>query len=143
MGPQGERGLDGANGRDGRDGADGLSCDTIALEREGRTRRVVMRQGDRRVVVGEWTEDMMLYRGVWTEDTTYEPGDTVTHQGSGWVALETTTARPDEFSPEGARSWQLAVKRGREGKQGPRGPQGEPGQNGRDLTQMDTTGRKW
>jgi len=52
------------------------------------------------------------YRGVWSEDETYEPDDFVTHQGSLWHTDCETRERPGvPGSP-----WQLAVKRGRDAR---------------------------
>lgn len=55
----------------------------------------------------------MKYCGVHDTTTVYHPGDVVTYAGSMWVARETIIgAAPGD----GARGWQLAVKRGRDAR---------------------------
>jgi hypothetical protein len=83
---------------------------------------------------------LMLYRGVYVAEKSYEAGDVTTWAGSMWVAKEATSTKPGD----GSTPWTLAVKAGREGKVGPSGPQGvkgEKGKDGRDLT--DLQGRTW
>jgi hypothetical protein len=80
-----------------------------------------------------------LYRGVWAEGRTYEPGDSVTWAGSEWHCLATTTTKPGE----GSKAWTLKVKRGRDGKDGQDGPSGPPGPAGKDWRQVyDDTRRR-
>jgi Collagen triple helix repeat (20 copies) len=146
VGRDGRDGLTGPPGRDGaagRDGLDGLGFDDMTLEHDGeRTFTWVWTQGDRRKT-SRVVLPVPLYRGVWEDGRLYARGDAVTHDGSAWIALTETTARPDEPADGQPRAWQLAIKRGREGKPGPRGLQGEPGRAGRDVTQLGSDGRKW
>jgi hypothetical protein len=58
-------------------------------------------------------EKAMTYRGAYTRAAGYAPGDTVTHDGSAWVAVRGIGA--DE-APGASSGWVLAVKRGRDGK---------------------------
>jgi len=84
----------------------------------------------------------MVYRGVWREGE-YAVGDTVTWDGSLWVARTATTAKPQGAADSG---WQLAAKRGRDGRDGARGERGEKGADGRagrDLTQMTPDGTRF
>jgi hypothetical protein len=53
-------------------------------------------------------------RGVWDATTTYQPGHGVTFRGSFWLAQRET--RGDQPGADQARSWRLAVKRGKDGK---------------------------
>lgn len=55
---------------------------------------------------------ILQYRGVWTSGTSYPAGSCVTWAGSSWIAKEPTSAKPGD----GATSWQLAIKAGRDGK---------------------------
>jgi integrin beta 3 len=156
-GADGLHGKDGAPGRDGKDGADGLhgkdgapgldgkdgTLDDLDISWVGeRTIRFARKDG---TILRDRTIPLVLYRGVWDAARTYEEGDQVTCQGSTWIAKETTTQRPDDDGP-GTRAWTLCSKRG---AVGPRGPEGKPGvagkdgAPGRDLTAMDSTGRKW
>lgn len=47
----------------------------------------------------------MVYRGVFQRAMSYEKGNMVTHQGSAWIALRDTDAKPGDGD-----AWQLAVK---------------------------------
>lgn len=55
----------------------------------------------------------MVFRGVFTEGS-YEAGDTVTWGGSVWIALRSTTDKPEPTS----KDWALAAKKGRDGIDG-------------------------
>lgn len=138
-GVPGEKGQDGKHGRDGQDG---LGFDDLVILHDG-ARNVTFRfvQGDR-IKETTVTFPVVLDQGVFKAGQAYQKGDGVTWAGSFWIAQAPTTDKPGD----GATAWRLAVKAGREGKAGPVGPAGRDGQDGRpgrDLTQMDTTGRKW
>jgi hypothetical protein len=93
-GRDGSDGADGKNGVDGRDGVDGV---------DGRG---------------------YTYRGTWNPRLSYAVNDTVTLDGSSYVAIaESSRREPDEFP----KFWALMAKRGERGKPGesivgPRGP---------------------
>jgi len=57
----------------------------------------------------------LKYLGVFDEGRGYSKGDVVTHRGGMWVALEANSVKPDEQGA-GPRSWQLAVKAGRDAR---------------------------
>lgn len=137
-------GKDGAPGRDGepgRDGKDGLDFGDLIVDFDGkRSFSIRAVRGEQQKDLGTFSLPVMLYCGIWREGS-YEAGDVVTHGGSTFVAIE-----PTDGKPEISRSWQLAVKRGRDGKngeKGERGPAGPAGKDGRDLTQMGPDGSKW
>lgn len=124
---------DGEKGADGRDG----SLEQLRLVKAGdRSFRFVFKNGDS-IEGGEFSLPFVLDRGVYDGEKSYEPGDGVTWNGSFWIAQVETTSRPG--TPEGAKAWRLAVKKGadgREGKQGaigPVGPRGEKGTDGRNA----------
>jgi hypothetical protein len=81
---------------------------------------------------GRFIVPAMIYRGVFQSSKTYEPGDTVTWDGSLWLAKKTTTAKPDQASQESQQAWALCAKRGRDGKPGPQGEKGLDGKPGKD-----------
>ncbi|MDT7536169.1 hypothetical protein OVY48_22495 [Sphingobium sp. SA2] len=54
----------------------------------------------------------MIYRGVFADGETYDPGNTATYGGSLWHCNEATKERPGDAS----KAWTLCVKRGRDGK---------------------------
>lgn len=53
----------------------------------------------------------LKYKNVW-KDGEYDAGDVVTFDGSMWVCLKLTKAKPGQYN----KDWQLCVKRGRNGK---------------------------
>jgi hypothetical protein len=72
---------------------------------------------DARILALEQRPAAPRYVGVHEDNRTYEAGDIVTLGGSMWIAKERTFAKPDEHT-DGARTWTLCVKRGREGRPG-------------------------
>ena len=82
----------------------------------------VAQEGDRKFVVTattssgastakEFTVPVMIYRGIYREQTTYDEGDTVTWAGSTWVCRRVTSDKPGQSD-----AWGLSVKKGRDGK---------------------------
>jgi hypothetical protein len=67
---------------------------------------------------------------VFEDGKTYHAQDEVTFGGHVWLAKMTTTAKPDEHTPDGKRAWLLVVRRGRDGKAGPEGKPGPQGPRG-------------
>ncbi len=160
-GAVGPRGADGPTGRDGRDGIEGPAGATGPKGKDGRDAVIkgafALKQIDERTFRFCWDDGspievfnldgtraksgdiyfpIPLYKDVFDGAKTYAACDSVTYGGSMWIAKTATSAKPGEGSPD----WTLAIKRGREGKEGKVGPEGKPG---RDLTSMDSTGRKW
>jgi integrin beta 3 len=115
---KGDPGRDGRDGKDGRDGAngkdgrDGVTADDIEIVQDCRTMTVKARATGR--VLGRLALPIPVYRGVFKEGETYEPGDMVTHGGSLWHANEQTKAKPGEGP------YTLCVKRGRDGRDAPK-----------------------
>jgi hypothetical protein len=56
---------------------------------------------------------VLIYRGVFKADKTYQAGDTVTWGGSLWHCDEPTADKPGEI---GSKGWTLAAKRGRDAR---------------------------
>ena len=48
----------------------------------------------------------MRYAGLWNATKSYQPGDLVTHNGSGWVAQINSTG----LKPGDGVGWKLAIK---------------------------------
>lgn len=113
-GRDGLPGRDGQPGKDGSpgvDGKDGLGFDDLDVQFDGeRSFTLRFAEGER---VKEFTfkAPFMLYRGVYQPGAEYERGDTITWDGSCWVALKDTSNKPGP-----GEDWQLAVKRGRNGR---------------------------
>ena len=101
QGPQGERGKDGFNVEDL----------TIESPDGGRTLEFTYRRPGRDPVTRTVKTFVQIYRGIWREGQ-FEHGDTVTRDGSLWVAMNDTATMPGTKDSD----WQLCAKRGRDGK---------------------------
>lgn len=124
-----------------KDGKDGFALTDFEVVLEGRTLTFAFKDAGGVVKTESVTATWPIYKGVWIEGD-YLAGDSVTHEGSTWIAHVDTATRPG--TP--GSNWQLAVKRGRDGKEGKAGKPGEagtPGRDGRDLTQLGPDGSKW
>lgn len=119
-----EKPKDGAPGKDGRDAFD-LEDIQIDLADDGRTLTLAWVRGEDRVE-RQLTLPHVIYRGVHQQGHQYQRGDSVTFQGSTWIAMRDTSSKP-----ESDESWRLAVKRGRDGKDGQKGDKGERGAPGK------------
>jgi hypothetical protein len=124
------------NGKDGKDGRDGFGFDDLMLEHDGTDFYLVFKRQDE---IKRFLLPVTRHIGVWREGE-YRIGSQVTYDGSQFIALKDTNAKPAN-SPD----WQMCVRKGRDGKQGERGPPGKdgmPGRDGRDLTQLAFDGSK-
>lgn len=94
-----------------KNGQDGFGFDDLSVEPLGERGFVL------KFVQGERTKEfsfdfpVVLDRGVFKADGTYERGDAVTWGGSLWIAQRSTSSKPGDGD-----DWRLAVKRGRDGK---------------------------
>ena len=134
--------MPGEKGLDGRDGKDGLGFDDLEVLHDGERGFTFRLAKDGREKTFRFSIPATIYRGVFDGRKAYARGDQVTAHGSMWTAMADTTEVPGD----GATSWVLSAKRGRDGKPGPQGQKGldgKDGRPGRDLTQMDPEGRKW
>ena len=105
-------GKDGEPGKPGRDGFNLEDFDAAVMD-DGRTVLLSFDRGDLSYKV-ELGFPVMLYKGVFKDGQTYECGDTVTWAGSLWHCDAPTGDKPGE----GAKSWTLCAKKGRDGKDG-------------------------
>jgi len=105
-------GQDGKDGQDGAPGPAGLGFEDldVSLDEDGRTLALKFERGGLAEVF-ELELPVLVYRGVYSPEAVYRPGDCVTFGGSAWVCNRLTPTRPGEGD-----GWQLAVKRGRDGK---------------------------
>lgn len=98
------------DGKDGADGRDGLGFDdTEVYLHEDKGYILRLAQGDR---VKEQPIAIPVDRGVYKPGKSYHAGAIVTAQGALWMAQKDTAERPGD----GATSWRLAVKKGRDGR---------------------------
>jgi integrin beta 3 len=131
--------IPGPMGPAGRDGVDGVGFDDLRVDHDGeRTFTITAVRGAVVKSLGTFTVPVPLYREVWIDGRTYEPGDSVTWAGSEWHCRTTTTTKPGD----GSKAWTLKVKRGRDGKDGKDGSSGPPGPAGRDWQQVYDDTRK-
>jgi hypothetical protein len=130
----------GPPGPPGRDGVDGVGFDDLGVvQRDDRSFTITATHGDTVKEIGTARVALDIYRGVWADGHTYEPGDGVTWAGSEWHCHTTTATKPGD----GSKAWTLKVKRGRDGKDGKDGPPGPAGPAGRDWQQVyDDTRRR-
>ena len=103
-GPQGEQGLAGPQGPQGNPGLQGL-------------------QG----VQGDQGPPGLLWKGVWSDITTYDAGDAVSFDGSSYVSLASNSNLEPTSNPD---HWDYLAQMGDQGVPGPRGEQGDPGPQG-------------
>jgi hypothetical protein len=103
---------DGENGKDGRDGAD---FTTVEIDYDGERSITIRGHG------AEITKRLPipLDRGYWREGMAAEKGDIVTHDGTAWLALRDTKAKPALSEKD---DWRIFARRGRDGERGPAGP---------------------
>ena len=124
---------------------DGVA-DVDHLQADERTLAIVTTRTSGATTRAELRSPTMIYREIYRDETAYEPGDTVTWDGSLWHCQRACKGeRPNAPGADGDRAWRLVAKRGRDGrdgKDGAPGPQGIEGRPGRDLTQLGFDGRK-
>lgn len=101
------------------EGMDGWECivdgvSAIEVSFHGRTGFVSVEKASGKPDLHPFALPAMIYRGVFKEGDEYAQGDTVTWGGSLWFCNEPTSDKPID----GAKSWQLAAKRGRDGRDG-------------------------
>lgn len=89
---------------------EGLAAIVVTQKAE-RTFVVACQMTSGRQVLSEFSVPVVIERGVWKADRTYEIGDGVTWDGSYWIAQKATGEKPGTSD-----SWRLAVKRGRDGR---------------------------
>lgn len=131
-GVPGEKGADGVHGKDGSDGTpgrDGTLEQLHAVYDGERTVTFCFKDGTPIEGGRIYFAGVPIYRELFVEGRSYDPGDVVTWANQMWIAREVTAAKPDELAGDGARTWRLCVRRGRDGKAGAKG---EPGDRGKD-----------
>lgn len=98
-------------GKDGEPGKDGADFSKAELDWEGERTLVIRGAG------GEIrkTLPVPLDAGYWREGMACEKGDIVTHDGSAWIALIPTKAKP---SHDAKAEWRLFARKGRDGRDG-------------------------
>src|SRR5690554_3992689 len=100
-------------GKDGKDGKDGSDLSDIDIDYDGeRTISIKANNGE---VAKRYRMPIVIDKGYWRDGCVAEKGDSYTHDGSLWIALKDTTARPSSQAKE---DWRLAARKGRDGKAG-------------------------
>jgi hypothetical protein len=83
------------------------------IQSDERTINIVVTKSDGEKVDNIIKFPAMIYRGIWREGL-FEKGDTVTWNGSLWIAEKDTNIKPGEKDS----GWRLSVKKGQDGKGG-------------------------
>jgi hypothetical protein len=120
IGPEGKSlpgppGRDGLPGIPGRDGKDGLGLEHFDIQYDGNKTFIFTYGAGDRLERKSFMIPVNVWRGIWKAGA-YLHGDTVTWNGSLWIAQRDTEKKPAGF--DGNDDWILAVKRGRDGKAG-------------------------
>ena len=109
--------------------------DEIAIEQGEDPREIglAVKTTDGKVALKTIRIPMVLDKGVYRATTVYEKGDSVTWDGSTWIAL---VDHPEDKPGVTMGQWRMSTRKGTNGKDGvpgDRGEQGLPGKNGRDY----------
>lgn len=109
----------GRDGKDGEKGADGRDLSDVEIDYDGhRTVTIKAKSGE---VAKAYKLAVPMDAGYYRDGMECEKGDVVTHNGSAWIALRDTKAKP---CAENKDDWRLFARKGRDGIDG---------KNGRDL----------
>lgn len=98
----------------GRDGKDGADFSGVEFDYDGERTITIKGRG------GEITKrvPVPLDRGYWREGMACEKGDIVTENGTAWIALRDTKAKP---ALENKEDWRIFARKGRDGRDGKNG----------------------
>ena len=113
-------GKDGSNGTDGKDG---LSLESFDLEYISDSHEVCVKavcQG--RVKEIRYPAGGIRPAGYWREGTKAKSGEAWVHDGSLWIAIKDTQAKP----LTGINDWIIAARKGRDGERGQKGMDATP-----------------
>lgn len=102
-------------GKDGERGRDGTDFEGAELDYDGE-RGLVLRAKDGTERVKRLP--IPMNKGYWRESMSCAKADIVTHNGTAWIALKDTTAKP---CIENSDDWQLFARKGRDGVDGKSG----------------------
>jgi hypothetical protein len=98
-------------------GRDGLGFEDVDFEYDGeRTVTAKFVRGGAELKRIPWRFPVIIDRGYWKLGFKAEKGDAVTHDGTLWIALRDTGAKP---STEAKDDWRIGVRKGRDGNPPP------------------------
>lgn len=110
-------------GRNGADGKDGLSLDGFELEYLPESHEIAMKAtAAGRVKELRYPAGGIRPAGYWREGTKAQAGEAWVHDGSLWIAIKSTGAKP----MTGLDDWIIAARKGRDGERGAKGIDGSP-----------------
>jgi integrin beta 3 len=108
----GKDGINGISGLNGKDGKDGLGFEDLSLVQTDERSLVVRFAGNGKTKEFPLTFPVLIDKGVFKPESSYQKGDGVTYAGSFWICQKDQPgSKPGEDG-----SWRLAVKRGRDAK---------------------------
>jgi len=112
----------GKDGEAGRDGTDGLGFDDLDVEYDGERMFTIKWERGDAIKSKQFHVPTVIDRGYWRDGVEAKAGDAMTQDGSLWIALCDTKAKPCRESGE----WRMAARKGRDGAQGPAGQEYRP-----------------
>lgn len=110
-------------GKDGADGKDGLSLDGFEMEYLPESHEIALKAtAAGRVKELRYPAGGIRPAGYWREGTKAQAGEAWVHDGSLWIAIKSTGAKP----MTGLDDWIIAARKGRDGERGAKGIDGSP-----------------
>jgi integrin beta 3 len=91
-------------------GKDGADLTDVEFDYDGERTISVSAKGGQ--AVNKYTMPVVIDRGYWRKGMECQKGDGVTHDGSWWIALKDTSAKP---STDAKDDWRLGARKGRDG----------------------------
>lgn len=114
--------VEGKDGRDGKNGQDGVSFESFDIEYLPETHEVCVKAGAAgRVKEVRYPAGGIRPAGYWREGTKAVAGEAWVHDGSLWIAVKSTPAKPTTGD-----DWIIAARKGRDGERGAKGLDGTP-----------------
>lgn len=109
-------------GNDGAPGRDGFGFDDLSASYDGERGMTLTFTKGERVKEFHLHLPVVIDRGYWREGTQAKAGDAMTHDGTLWIAVRDTQAKPARESED----WRIGARKGRDGLQGPPGKDFKP-----------------
>lgn len=105
-------------GKDGNDGNDGLGFDDMDASYNGERGVTLKFARGEKAKEYNFHLPVIMDRGYWREGFKAKQGDAVTYDGTLWIALRDTTAKP---CLEKSEDWRIGARKGRDGRNGKNG----------------------
>jgi hypothetical protein len=110
-------------GKDGTSGKDGIGFDAFELDYLPESHEIAVKASAAgRVKELRYPAGGIRPGNYWREGTKAKAAEAWVHDGSLWIALKETSAKPEASSSD----WIIAARRGRDGERGSKGQDGAP-----------------